>query len=54
MRPGIILLTVVDMLASEIPGAQKIVVPGTAHMINMERPDEFNRILLDFLQEQAR
>ena len=46
--------TIVDMLASEIPGAQKAVVTGVAHMVNMERPDEFNRILLDFLQKQGR
>ncbi|GHO49475.1 alpha/beta fold hydrolase [Ktedonospora formicarum] len=31
-------------------GARKAVINGTAHFPNMERPDEFNRIVLDFLR----
>jgi len=38
-----------DALAEGIPGAKKVVIPGTAHMINMEQPEEFTRIVLDFL-----
>ena len=39
-----------SLVASQrIPQAQRIVVPGAAHMINMEKPKEFNRILLDFI-----
>ena len=41
---------VVDQLAEGIPGARKEVIAGTAHAPNMERPEEFNRLLLDFLQ----
>ncbi|HZS77422.1 MAG TPA: alpha/beta hydrolase [Ktedonobacteraceae bacterium] len=41
---------IVDILAKEIPGAQKVVMRDTAHVPNMEKPDEFNRIVLDFLQ----
>ncbi|MDQ6661367.1 MAG: alpha/beta hydrolase, partial [Chloroflexota bacterium] len=40
---------IVEYLATEIPHAQKVVIPGVAHMVNMEKPDEFNRIVLDFL-----
>ncbi len=40
-----------DMLARGIAGAQKIVVPGVAHMVNMEVPDAFNRAVLDFLDQ---
>ncbi len=36
-------------LADGIPGAQRAIMPGTAHLPNMERPEEFNRIVLDFL-----
>jgi len=36
-------------MASGIPGAQTVVVPDAAHMLNMEHPAEFNRIVLDFL-----
>ena len=37
-------------LETEVVGSRRIVVPGTGHMVNMEKPDEFNRLLLDFLR----
>jgi pimeloyl-ACP methyl ester carboxylesterase len=42
-------LATVDRLAAEIPGARKAVFPGAAHMVSMEQPAEFNRVVLDFL-----
>jgi pimeloyl-ACP methyl ester carboxylesterase len=36
-------------LAAEVKGAKFVEVPGVAHMVNMERPEEFNRVVLDFL-----
>lgn len=38
-----------DKLASSISGARKVVIHDTAHVPNMEKPDEFNRVVLDFL-----
>ena len=38
-----------ERLAAEIPGAQKVVMTGTAHHPFMEKPAEFNRIVLEFL-----
>jgi pimeloyl-ACP methyl ester carboxylesterase len=38
-----------DLLEERLPIAQKVVMPGTAHLPNMERPEEFNRIVLEFL-----
>lgn len=38
-----------DQLTAEIPGARKVVMPGTAHHPFMEKPAEFNQIVLDFL-----
>ena len=38
-----------DMLARGITGARKVVIPGVAHVPNLERPDDFNRLVLDFL-----
>ena len=35
--------------ARRVPGAQKAVLRNTAHVPNMERLDEFNRLALDFL-----
>lgn len=43
------ILKIADILEKGIPGAKKVVIPGTAHHLNMEKPEEFNRIVLDFL-----
>jgi pimeloyl-ACP methyl ester carboxylesterase len=45
-------LAFADRLTAEIPGARKIVIAGAAHMVSMEQPAEFNRIVLDFLAER--
>jgi 3-oxoadipate enol-lactonase len=37
-------------LHAGIKGATLVVMPGVAHVPNMERPDEFNRLVLDFLK----
>ena len=36
-------------LAAEIPQARLEIVPGVAHMVNLEAPATFNRLVLDFL-----
>jgi pimeloyl-ACP methyl ester carboxylesterase len=38
-----------DMMTQRIAGAQQAIISGTAHLPNMERPAEFNRLVLDFL-----
>jgi pimeloyl-ACP methyl ester carboxylesterase len=38
-----------DLVATSVPGAGKAIVTGTAHMLTMERPHEFETIVLDFL-----
>lgn len=38
-----------DQLAAEIPGAKKVVMAETAHHPFLEKPAEFNQIVLDFL-----
>lgn len=43
------ILKIADILEKGIPGARKVVIPGTAHHLNMEKLQEFNRIVLDFL-----
>jgi 3-oxoadipate enol-lactonase len=37
-----------DYLAAEIPGAQKVIMAETAHHPFLEKPAEFNQIVLDF------
>ena len=38
-------------MAGFIPGAQFSVVPGAGHLLNIEQPEVFNRVLLDFVQQ---
>jgi 3-oxoadipate enol-lactonase len=45
--PGV--LEAADALAAGIPGARKVVIRDAAHMVSMEKPEEFNRVVLDFL-----
>jgi len=45
--PGI--LEIVEAVIKNIPDAEKVVIQGAAHMVNMEKPDEFNNAVLDFL-----
>ena len=40
-----------DALASGIAGARKAAIPDAAHLPSMERPAEFNRIVLDFIRD---
>jgi pimeloyl-ACP methyl ester carboxylesterase len=39
----------VDRLAADIPHAQKKVIAGAAHMVNMDAPAAFTRAVLEFL-----
>lgn len=42
-----------DFLAEHITGARKVIVSGTAHLPNMEQPEEFNRQVLSFLGDAS-
>jgi pimeloyl-ACP methyl ester carboxylesterase len=44
---------IADKLHAEIPGAQRATIADAAHLPNLERPEEFNRIVLDFLAEHT-
>ena len=41
------------LLADSVSGAQRVVFPGVAHMVNMEQPERFNAVVLDFLNHLA-
>jgi 3-oxoadipate enol-lactonase len=43
---------IAETLARRIPGAKKVVMPGVGHMANMEDPQGFNALILEFLAEQ--
>ena len=44
------ILVIADIFEKGVKGAKKAVIPNTAHHLNMEKPAEFNQIVLDFLQ----
>ena len=40
---------VAAILASKISGAEKVIIKGAGHHVNMEKPEAFNRAVLEFL-----
>ncbi len=44
---------IADKLAAEIPDAERATIADTAHLPSLERPDEFNRIVLAFLRKHG-
>lgn len=40
-----------DLLERELPNVRRVVIPDTAHLPNMERPEHFNRLVMDFLED---
>ncbi|HEY7123578.1 MAG TPA: alpha/beta hydrolase [Ktedonobacterales bacterium] len=43
-------VTAMKTLVQGISGAQQVIFPGVAHMVNMEEPERFNTVVLDFLE----
>ncbi len=46
------IVAIADVLQSKITGATKVVITGVSHHLNMEKPKEFNRVVLDFMKEK--
>jgi pimeloyl-ACP methyl ester carboxylesterase len=40
---------IAGLLIDANPNAELVEIPGVAHMVNLEDPDRFNRLLLDYL-----
>ena len=40
-------------MARKIPGARKVVIPDAGHAVNVDQPDEFNRVVSAFLSEHG-
>lgn len=45
---------IAGILREEIPNAQVHVIGGAGHMCNMEKPEEYNRIVTDYLHKHLR
>lgn len=46
-------LPLIEDLAARIRGARLVRIPGAGHISNLERPQEFNRAVLEFLAAQG-
>ncbi|MDQ2967800.1 MAG: alpha/beta hydrolase [Actinomycetota bacterium] len=44
---------IADRLAAGIPGAERATIAAAAHLPNLERPEEFDRIVLGFLAKHG-
>jgi len=45
--PGI--LDIAGRIEKEVASSKKVVIKGAAHTVNMEKPDKFNKVVLEFL-----
>jgi 3-oxoadipate enol-lactonase len=43
-----------ERMHAEIPNSEYHVLPDAGHLVNIEQPDAFNRIVLDFLRRHTR
>lgn len=46
-------LALTQKLAAEIPNARQVIISGVAHMVSLEKPEEFNRVVLNFLSQET-
>ena len=53
-RDEVNIATIADLLAANVHGARKIILSDTAHLPNMEKPEDFNRVVLEFLESIRR
>jgi pimeloyl-ACP methyl ester carboxylesterase len=44
-------LKIAHILEAGIAGSERINIPGAGHMVNMEKPEAFNRAVLNFLRK---
>jgi len=43
---------IIQTLEAGIPGAKKVVIAGAGHVVNIEKPEEFDRAIRDFLRKR--
>lgn len=46
------IIDIVNRVDKHAKNSQKEIINGAAHMVNMEKPEEFNKLVLDFLLKQ--
>lgn len=48
------ILAIAETLRTKIKEAQKVTIAGVSHHLNLEKPEEYNRIVLAFLKQKRR
>jgi pimeloyl-ACP methyl ester carboxylesterase len=48
-NPGV--QEIAGLVLKAIPGSRKVVIKGAAHMVNLEKPEEFNEVVGEFLSK---
>ncbi len=46
------ILAIADVLQAKIAGSSKVVMTGVGHQLNMEKPKEYNRLVLSFMSDK--
>lgn len=46
--------SIIEAMHKKMPGSQFVRVPGTGHSVYFEKPEEYNRLVLEFLEQHAR
>jgi pimeloyl-ACP methyl ester carboxylesterase len=44
-------MSITDVLTTRIQGAKKCIIKEAAHLLNMEKPEEFNQAVAEFLKK---
>jgi pimeloyl-ACP methyl ester carboxylesterase len=45
---------IVERISREVPGVKKVVIEGAGHIVNMEKPDDFDQVLSEWLAQTSR
>jgi pimeloyl-ACP methyl ester carboxylesterase len=40
-----------EYMEKNIPGSKRVVMKDVAHMLNIEKPEELNKLMMDFLMK---
>jgi pimeloyl-ACP methyl ester carboxylesterase len=44
---------IIEAMHKKMPGSQLVKVPGAGHSVYFEKPDDYNKIVMEFLQKHA-
>jgi pimeloyl-ACP methyl ester carboxylesterase len=44
-------VAVAEVLTTKVSNIQKTIIPNVGHLPHMEKPEEFNHVVLDFLRK---